>query len=205
MRLTNRILALAVVASATWASCNQAGSSKDNPDSTNVTTKTETTTSRTVKVPEATRTSFESKYPKASDVTWDYYEPVVVAPIAWEWTEWPAVDSNDMVARFKVNDDDYWVWYDDSGDWIGTVSEVSDFGSLPSAVNNIIRTQFPGYTIKSVDKENDKNRTAYEIQMENGEDKMKVLITENGQLLKKKGKVDGEKVKEKYNPKDTAK
>ncbi|TMI68993.1 MAG: hypothetical protein E6H09_21075 [Bacteroidetes bacterium] len=203
MQVKTRILALAVVTSAVWASCNQAGSSKDNPDSTSVSQTETKRTKRTVEVPEATRTSFEAKYPQASNVTWDYYEPVVETPISWEWTGWPAVDSNDMVAKFSVNDADYWVWYNDAGNWIGTVTEVTDYSSLPAAVNNTIRTQFPGFTIKSVDKENDKNRTAYEIQMENGEDKMKALIAEDGTVIKKKGKIDGEKIKEKNKPEDT--
>ena len=205
MRVKNRILALAVVASALWASCNQAGSSKDNPDSTSVSSQTETRRTKTVEVPEATRTSFEAKYPQANNVSWDYPEPVIVAPVEWEWTDWPTIDSNDYIARFRLNDNDYWVWYDDSGDWIGTVEEVNDNAALPAAVNKVVKAQFPGYTIKSIDKENDKNRTAYEIQMENGEDKMKALITENGEILKKKGKENGVKIKEKNNPKDSLK
>ncbi|MFI5132188.1 MAG: PepSY-like domain-containing protein [Chitinophagales bacterium] len=200
MQVKNWMLASAVVAA--LASCGEAGSSKDNPDSTNVSTTTKETkenrSTRTVEVvPEATRTSFEAKYPQASNVTWIYHEPAEVAPIEWEWITWP-VDTTDMVANFKVNEDDYWVWYDDAGNWIGTVAEVSD-NDLPAAVNKTIKSEFPDYKIVSIDKENDKNRTAYEIKLENGEDKMKALIAENGQVLKKKGKVDGEKVKEKSN------
>src|SRR5258705_6769713 len=200
MQVKNWVLASAVTA--VLASCGEAGSNTNNPDSTNSTTTTEKMTKRTVEVPEATRTSFEAKYPQASNVTWNYHEPADVAPIEWEWVGWPAIDTNDYVANFKVNDDDYWVWFDDGGTWIGTVAEVNNFSSLPAAVNNSIKTQFPGYKIVSVDMENDKNRTAYEIKMENGEDKMKALIDENGQVLKKKGKVSGEKIKEKNNPKD---
>ena len=199
MQVKNWMLASAVTA--ILASCGEAGSNKDNPDSTS--TSKETTTTKTVTVPEATRTSFEAKYPQASDVTWSYNEPAVVTPpVEWEWTSWPSVDSDDMVAKFKMNNDDYWVWYDDSGNWIGTITEVSNPANLPAPVNNAIKSQFPGYTIVSVDKENDKNRTAYEVQLEKGEDKMKALIAENGDILKKKGKVDGEKVKEKNKPKD---
>jgi putative PepSY-like beta-lactamase-inhibitor len=196
MQLRKWILVSGVIAAAAGISCNEAGSSKENPDSTTTTT-TETKSQKTVVVPEATRTSFEAKYPQASDVTWNYHEPVITTPIEWEWTDWPAIDTNDYVANFKVNDDDYWVWYDYNGDWIGTVSEINDYSSLPPAVADVVKTQFAGYKITSIDKENDKNRTAYEIKMENGEDKMKALIAEDGTVIKKKGKVDGEKVKEK--------
>ena len=195
MRVNNWILVSAAIA--VFTSCNEAGSSKENPDSTNVSSKTSTTTKKTVEVPEATRTSFEAKYPQASDITWNYHEPVIAAPIEWDWTDWPVIDSNDYVANFKVNDDDYWVWYNDSGDWIGTVSEVNDYSALPAPVSNVIKSQYPQFKITSVDKENDKNHTAYEIKMENGEDKVKMLIAENGQVIKKKGKIDDVKFKEK--------
>ena len=205
MQVKNWMLASAVLA--VLASCGEAGSGSDNPDSTNATTTTheEKMTTRTVQVPEATRTAFAAKYPQASNVTWVYHEPTEVPTIDWDWTSWPMVDTNDMVAKFNVNNDDYWVWYDDSGNWIGTISEVSDNSSLPAPVNARVKSEFPGYTIVSIDKENDKDRTAYEIKLEKGEDKMKALIAENGQLLKKKGKEDGVKVKEKNNPKDSAK
>jgi hypothetical protein len=195
MQVKNWMLATAVTA--VLASCGEAGSSSDNPDSTSSTSTTkETKMTRAVEVPEATRTAFEAKYPQAADVTWVYHQPEEVPSIEWEWKSWK-VDSDDMVAKFKMNEEDYWVWYDEDGNWIGTVAEMSDHASLPAAVNNAIRKEFPGYKIVSVDKENDKDRTAYEVQMEKGEDKMKALIAENGEVMKKKGKVDGEKVKEK--------
>ena len=199
MQVKNWILASATVA--LLASCREAGSkSGDNSDSsgTNTTSTTEIKkTRRNVEVPVATRTSFEAKYPQASNVVWTYHEPEVVAPIEWDWVEWPKIDTTDYVANFKVNDDDYWVWYDNGGTWIGTVAEINDYSSLPPAVANTIKTQFPGFKITSVDKENDKNRTAYEIKMEKGEDKMKALIDESGNVMKKKGKENGVKVKEK--------
>ncbi|MBC7946575.1 MAG: PepSY-like domain-containing protein [Chitinophagaceae bacterium] len=208
MQVKNWMLATAVVA--VLASCGEAGSKNDDSDTTLAgttnSTSTETqTTKRTVVVPEATRTSFAAKYPQAADVSWSYHYDTDNMPIDWELAGWPTLDTSYYVATFDQGSDDYWVWYDDNGDWFATVTEVSDHASLPAAVNKTVKSQFAGYTIVSIDKENDKNRTAYEIQMENGEDKMKALIAENGQVLKKKGKVDGEKVKEKSNVKDTAK
>jgi hypothetical protein len=204
MQVKNWVLATATIA--VLASCGDAATSDDNKTDSSGTTNTTVTTetkTKTVEVPVATRTSFEAKYPQASDIEWQYHSPEVVVPIEWEWVEWK-IDTTDYVANFKEDNTDYWVWYDDSGDWIGTVAEVTDYAGLPAAVNKTVKSQFAGYTIVSVDKENDKNRTAYEIKMENGPDKMKALIGENGQVYKKKGKVDGEKVKEKNNPKDSA-
>ena len=64
-------------------------------------------------------------------------------------------------------------------------------------MNKTIQAQYPGYTIVSVDKENDKNRTAYEVELSKGDDKAKVLIAENGNVLKKKAVTAGEKTKDK--------
>lgn len=158
---------------------------------------------RTAEPSEAVRTSFAAKYPQAANVTWNYHEPTVISPIDWEWSGWPQIGEDDYYASFNTNNEDYWVWYDQDGNWIGTISEVSDHKSLPSAVNNTIRNEFGGYTIESVDKENDKNRVAYEVDLVKGEDKVTALIAENGKVMKKKGKVDDQKFKEKNNPKDS--
>jgi hypothetical protein len=189
------------------ASCgNSETESETTTDSTDVngsnTGNTQINQRRTAEPPVAVRTSFEAKYPQAANVNWNYHEPTVVNPIDWEWSEWQ-IDTSDYYASFTVNSDDYWVWYDQDGNWIGTVSEVSDHASLPSAVNKTVRDQFAGYTIQSVDKENDKDRVAYEIELTKGEDKMTALIAENGKVMKKKGKENDIKIKEKNNPKDS--
>lgn len=149
-----------------------------------------------VNVPEATKTHFESKYSNASNVTWsNYNEPV--STIEWEWTAWPVLDANDYVVSYDWNGMDYYAWYDQDGNWIGSSGTMADISGLPTAVSNTVKKEFSGYTVTSVDKENDKDREAYEVKMEKGDDKMKALISSDGTVLKKKGKVDGEKVKEK--------
>jgi hypothetical protein len=151
---------------------------------------------RPVEVSPAVRTSFETKYPNASDVTWTYYdEPYTV--IDWELAGWPALDQNDYMVEYDWNGSDYYSWYDQDGNWIGTTTVVTDHSSLPSAVNNTLKNQFNGYTIMNVDKEMDKNREAYEVDLEKGTDKMTVLVAADGTVIKKKGRMDGEKVKEK--------
>lgn len=149
----------------------------------------------TVVVPEPAKLSFQEKYPTASNVTWNRYEPV--STFDWEWTGWSAMDTADYAVTYKVDGSDYWTWYDNENNWVGTVTVVTDYAGLPAAVNKSIQSNFPEYTIVSVDKENDKNRTAYELELTKGEDRMKALIAENGTVLKKKGIVSGEKVKEK--------
>jgi len=117
-------------------------------------------------------------------------------------TDWNyGLDTNDYVVMFNWDNADYYAWYDD-GNWIRASTPMKDHSKLPAPVNNTIRNQFAGYEIVEVDKENDKDRTVYEIELKKGdEDKMKLTIAEDGTVMKKKGKVDGEKVKEKVDQK----
>ncbi len=192
------VIATVVVFAASCGESSTEGTSTTDTIAT-VNQMSETTppsSTTTIVVPDPVKVSFEKKYPNVSNVTWTrYYEPINT--FDWELAEWPAMDTSDFMVTYKSDNNDYWTWYDDENNWIGTVSAVTDFAGLPAAVNKTIESEFPGYTILSVDKENDKNRTAYEIELSKGEDKMKALIEENGTVLKKKGKVDGVKTKEK--------
>jgi hypothetical protein len=181
---------------AAWA-CNNTGTASDSTDSaatTENTSETKMTTKTSVEVPAATRTSFEEKYPAASNVTWAHYE--VYVPIDWTLVGWPTMDESDYVATFNMDNSNYWVWYDDTGNWVGTVTEINT-AALPAAVNSTITSQYPNYTVVSAKKENDKDRTAYEIKLESGNDKITLLLDENGKVLKKKATIAGEKTKEK--------
>jgi len=193
-----KILFAGFLASAILWACNNDGTASNSTDSSSTTTEntseSKMTTKTTVEVPATTRTSFETKYPGASNVSWAHYETDV--PIDWTWIGWPAMDDSDYVATFNMDNSNYWVWYDETGNWIGTVTEVNTSG-LPNSVNNTIKAQYPNFTIVSAKKENDKNRTAYEVKLENGSDKATLLIDENGKILKKKSDIGGEKTKEK--------
>ncbi|MEO7394970.1 MAG: PepSY-like domain-containing protein [Chitinophagaceae bacterium] len=203
-----RIQGLAVAGIVLLTSCGSASSDKENAVDTvsTVTTNSSTmdnTTVRKVEVPSTTRTTFEAKYPQASNVRWDYYRPDI-SYIDWEWSGWPGMDTSDYVANFNLDGTDYWAWYDQDGNWVGTTNKMTDNSSLPAAVNNTINSKYNGYTIVSVDKENDKNRTAYEIQMEKGSDKLKLLVDEKGNIMKKKMVSGDMKTKEKMDIKDSA-
>ena len=183
------------------SSCGESSTDNSTSDVTKTDTSVITTTpsaganTTTVVVPEKTKTSFETKYPKASNTVWTTYQPIET--IEWTWYEWPSMDTSDYMVTYNLDGSNYWTWYDEQGEWIGTVANISDFNTLPSAVTKTLNSQFDGFTIKNVDKENDKNRTAYEIDLEKGTDKMKVLVSESGTVMKKKGTMNGVEVKEK--------
>ena len=189
---------------ALFASCGE-NSSKDGYDKD--TTSSTTTTTQTnpgyasVDVPASTRTAFETKYPSAKNVQWSRYNNEVT-PIEWDLTGWPMFDTSDYYVTFDVDGYDYYAYYDEMGNWIGSTYTLTDHSKLPTAVNTAIRNSYSGYTIVEVDTEFDKNRTAYEVELQKGDEKLKVLFDENGNVLKKKTRAaDGTKTKEKVDQK----
>jgi hypothetical protein len=147
-----------------------------NPDGTTV-----------VNVPSGMVTTFNSQYPGATRVVWATYDPVVV-PIDWELTDWPVLTSNDYVVTFVQDNSEYYAYYDENGEWIGTAMVMTDHATLPTTVTSMISADYPGYTIATVQKEFRGDRIAYEIQLKNGDSKMKLLVDANGNVIKKKVK-----------------
>ncbi|HEU4633510.1 MAG TPA: PepSY-like domain-containing protein, partial [Flavisolibacter sp.] len=99
------------------------------------------------------------------------------------------LDDNDYVVRFDMDNENYYAWYDSDGNWIGSAYAVNDQSTLPSAVSNLLTTQYSGYTIEKVQKEMWKDRMAYEIKLKNENDsKVKLLVDGNGNILKEKNK-----------------
>ncbi len=181
---------------------NSTTSEGDRKDSSaTVTTTTDNTTSGTytsVNVPAPTRTTFETKYPSATNVQWSRYNNTTAAPVEWDMAGWPGLDTNDYVVAFDWDGYDYYSWYDEGGNWIGSTYAMPDHSKLPSSVNAAIKSQFAGYTIVEVDREMDKNRSAYEVELQKGDEKLKVLFDDNGKVMKKKTRgADGSKTKEK--------
>lgn len=173
------------------ASCKNSTSEKDEVNDSTATVTTSTTDNAKVEAPAAAKTSFESKYQGATNVRWQYHRPDLYK-FEWDWSGWPALDESDYAVNYNWNGADYWAWYDQDGNWIGTVTNVSDHSSLPAAVNKTVQAQFAGKTIESIDMENDKDKTAYEIKFNDGS---KALIDANGNIMKKKDAATGEEVK----------
>jgi len=196
MKLKDCMLVTAAIALLGSASCKNAGYNKDKEDTTTYETKSDNT-GYTVEVPATVKTNFETNYKGATNVTWRRYNPNDDVPIEWEWSGWPDLDTSYYTGRFNWDGRDYWVWYDDEGMEVGRITNISDFSTLPSGISASINTNYPGYTITSATMENDKNRNAYEIHLTKGEDKVKVLVDENGKVMKKKAVTAGMDTKEK--------
>jgi hypothetical protein len=201
-------IALLFGGSAYMVSCSNNGTAtteetKDTTTNANTTASASSTSQPSASndtyanVPQPARTQFETKYPQATNVRWAHYQPNDEM-MSDEWTsDWMSnLDTSDYQVSFNYDSMDYVAWYD-NGEWIGSTARMSDNAKLPKAVNDAIHNKYANYTIKEVDKENDKNQTVYEVDLENGKDKMKVHFDENGNVVKTKGKVGGQKVKEK--------
>jgi hypothetical protein len=139
--------------------------------------------------PTVITSNFSTQYPGATNITWSSFDSRT-APVDWELNGWPALTSNDYMVTFDQYGNRYNAWYDASGNWVGSTSAVSNFGMLPGRITQMITNQYQGYTIESAHREMWKGNAAYEIKLRNYDNKLKLLVDENGTVLKQKEKVD---------------
>jgi uncharacterized membrane protein YkoI len=199
MKLRNILTAAAAVG--LLSACNPSYKATDGSgtttDSTSVsgsdsamdgTTMNSPGTSTTVTVPEGTRTAFSTQYPTATNTVWANYDARAELPIDWEMTGWTALDPDDYVVRFDMDNENYYAWYDRDGNWIGSAYAMKNATKLPEAVNKVVMEKYPDFTIKSVSREFEKDRMAYEIELTKADGKAKILVDTNGAILKEKTK-----------------
>jgi Putative beta-lactamase-inhibitor-like, PepSY-like len=157
-----------------------------NPNGT--TTTTTTSTHAAYNVPASIQSNFTTQYPGATDVVWAPYD-VNTVPIDWDLTDWTTLGPKDYSVAYTLNGKRYYSWYDANGDWIGSSYEMTDYNNgLPAAVNTTISNKYAGYTIDKAHQIMWKDRTAYDLKLKNGDNKMKVLIDSDGNVLKEKAK-----------------
>ncbi len=151
------------------------------------TSKTSMSSYHAYDAPAIVKTNFTAQYPNATNVVWSRYDPAQV-PIDWELTNWAVMDTSDYAVRFDTDHQTYHAWYDSQGNWVGSAYTVNDQTTLPAAVTSTLTSQYTGYTIESVQKEMWQDHLAYEIRIRNGDNRAKLLIAENGTILKQKPK-----------------
>ncbi len=167
-----------------------AGSNLFKPSGENISSLTLTKSSviscatvDTVIVPVAIRTSFETKYPNATKITWYQYAPDKTQktdPTLWYY----GLDDKDYYATFYWDDADYTAWYD-NGTWIRSSKNVDNI-DLPVDVMRAINTQYPGFRITDVDMEKDNKQELYEVKLVKGDTKWNVHYTPTGTVSRKK-------------------
>jgi len=141
-----------------------------------------------VLTPIETQQAFNNQYPYSTNIIWSTYDPSVLILNDWELTGWDAIDRDDYEVRFEMEGRKHYAWYDQNGNWIGTVYEVKDFTTLPAFVTRTIIKEYPNFTITNVNREIYKDGTAYEVLLKNADTRMVLLMDINGTILKYKSK-----------------
>ena len=107
MKTFSILLVMALVAGSSFLKPSQENFSTDEL----VTYSVACSTGDTVIVPVAIRTSFDTKYPKATKVIWYQYTPdKTMTPQPTDW--YVGLDEKDYYVTFNWNDADYIAWYD---------------------------------------------------------------------------------------------
>ena len=153
------------------------------------TTYTSTSDNAAYAVPASVQNNFNAQFPGAAQVNWGPYNSSQV-PIDWEMTGWTVLDKDDYSVTYMLDGQRQIAWYDSEGNWIGSSYVVTDPKILPSAVHTMLQQKYPGFTLDKIDKEMWKDQVAYELKLKNGENKLKLLVDANGNVLKEKLKND---------------
>lgn len=181
---------LAVAAIVVVASCKPAYRATDTTPGTADSTgmSTDSMGTATLTVSPAIQSAFTTQYPGATNTNWSRYDATIVAPIDWEMAGWTAMGDDDYLVRFDMDNENYYAWYDSEGNWIGSAYVLKDHTQIPQPVTTAINNKYADYTIKSVNREFQKDRMAYEIEMKKDDSKVKLLVDADGNILKEKVK-----------------
>ena len=163
-------------------------------DSTKISSTTDSTKSTsinkpsaaTVIVPAATLTAFTAQYPGATNVVWSSYDSLAAVPIDLRMAGWKKMDADDHLVKFDLDNENYYAWYDSDGKWVGSAYTMTDITKLPPAVNtavkNAIKTRYAGYTISTVNREFQKDKKTYEVELVKDDNKVKMLVNSDGKI-----------------------
>ena len=137
-------------------------------------------------VPENIQSAFTTQYSSASNATWSAYDSLAAVPIDLRLSGWKKMDAEDYMVKFDFEGDTYYAWYDSDGKWVGSAYTMNDFTKLPSAVNsavnNAIKKRYTDYNISQVNREFQKGKKAYEVELTKGDEKVRMLIGEDGKI-----------------------
>ena len=138
----------------------------------------------TVIVPDNVRVTFQTKYPQATNVVWYKYQDMND-----EYTDtYPGYyDPNDFYVTYRNDNTDYVTWYSPKGEWVMTTNTITS-DKLPPAALKALQQSYNGYTISKVDEDVYSGGTRYDIKLTKGNEKLKIHITADGQILKVKDK-----------------
>jgi len=132
---------------------------------------------------------FNTRFPNATDITWYHYTPdarVELLPTDWDYT----MDATDYEVRFILDGSNYSAFYND-GKWIRSEVIMSNAGRLPTAINDVIKNQYSGYTVNDVLWDQETDASVYQVVMTKGNERCKITFKQDGTMIKKKCKTNG--------------
>ncbi len=147
---------------------------------------TDKSSAENVTVGEATKTAFTTQYPGATNIVWSNYDSLAAVPIDLRMAGWKKMETEDYLVKFDLDNENYYGWYESDGDWVGSAYTMKDFTKLPTAVNtavkNAIKTRYQDYNITNVNREFQKNKKTYEVELKNANSKVKMLVNADGKI-----------------------
>ncbi len=182
MKITNKIVLIAVAGMVTAVGCKEQKSEDKTVAVVNTTqmtqAKSNTETATPEMVPDSINSSFMVKYPTATKVNWKPYVP----------QEGDGLSTNDRYyyVSYNSNGADYTSLYDNRGLWVRTSTIITGPKELPDAVNKTVDLKFPGYTIEKIEKEEEDGIIQYELKLTKGEQTAKLKVLPNGEIAKQK-------------------
>ena len=129
-------------------------------------------------VPQEVRSGFTTKYPSVTPIEWSRYEPSDDDDLDKELSYY--------IVRFNNGGTEYMDWFNNKGEWVKNSTILQGNPALPEPVNNYLHTNYIGYEVEEIKKENDKNVELFEIKIRKGDDKVKLKILPNGEIYKKR-------------------
>ena len=119
-----------------------------------------------VKVPEAVKTAFTSKFPYATNVKWE------------------KENKNELEANFKMNNTDVSANFGLDGSWVETETTIPA-SELPTAVSSAVNTKYPGAVYGRTEKiEKPGDKILYEVNFTLNGKKKELELTPDGIIAK---------------------
>lgn len=120
-----------------------------------------------VTVPEAVKTAFAQRFPKA------------------EGTKWEQEDKTDYEAAFKLGGMKYSAKYAAAGTWMETEHGIKR-EALPEPVRNTLATSYAGHEVEGVEQVETPDGTHFEVDLEKRDQEMEVRFSADGKVVKTK-------------------
>lgn len=131
----------------------------------------------TPKLPAAVEKAFVQKFPEASKAIWEKENE----------QEWEA--------EFKLDGVEYSAKFLADGTWKETEQEIK-VAQLPVPVQDAMKAQFADYKIKEAELAETSDGTVFELEIQNGKEKLEVVFSPSGELLKKEVEKEDHEEKE---------